>query len=274
MTRPFVKMHGIGNDYIYFDCLTLPPFDGGAAAKRLTDRRRSIGGDGVVLILPSEAADAKMRMFNADGSEGRMCGNAIRCVGKYLAERRGFSKKILTIETLAGIRTLYLAEDAQGFVTVDMGSPVFDSEKIPANFEKSPIVGAPLLVGGREYKVTCLSMGNPHCVVFGDPDKVPLERLGPLFEHHPAFPARVNTEFVQKAGESLEMRVWERGSGETLACGTGACAAVVAATLAGLVPRGRQICVHLAGGDLFVRYADTVLLAGPAEFAFDGIASF
>ncbi len=269
-------MHGIGNDYIYFDCFSAPPINPRAVSKRLSDRHFSVGGDGVVLILPSEKADAAMRMFNADGSEGKMCGNAIRCVGKYLYEVRGVHKRTLSVETRSGIKMLRL--NVRGgkvaSVTVDMGAPIFRPEQIPALFEGERIVGHPLLVGEECYHVTCLSMGNPHCVVFGgDPDLIRIEKIGPAFEHHPAFPERVNTEFIQVLGKNeLKMRVWERGSGETLACGTGACAAAVAAVLNGYAAEDEEVAVHLAGGVLKIVYTGgTVLMTGPAAIAYRGI---
>ena len=273
MKIPFFKMHGIGNDYIYFD-EELP--DPAAVSVRLSDRHFSVGGDGIVLILPSEIADAKMRMFNADGSEGKMCGNAIRCVGKYLYEIKDIKKEVLTVETLSGVKTLKLniEKGVLKSVTVDMGAPIFVPEEIPALFVGDKIVNAPLIVGEETYRVTCLSMGNPHCVVFGgDPDSIALEKVGPLFENHPAFPARVNTEFIEvPARNELKMRVWERGSGETWACGTGACAAAVAAVLNGYADEGADITVHLRGGDLVIRYTgETVLMTGPAEIAFLGV---
>ena len=273
MKVPFFKMHGIGNDYIYFD-EALP--DPAAVAIKLSDRHFSVGGDGIVLILPSEIADAKMRMFNADGSEGKMCGNAIRCVGKYLYEIKDVKKTTLTVETLSGIKTLTLHTNGGRVeaVTADMGAPFFVPDEIPALFAGEKVVGEKFIVGGKTYFVTCLSMGNPHCVVFGgDPDKIALEKIGPQFENHPAFPERVNTEFVQVVGRNeLKMRVWERGSGETLACGTGACAAAVAAVVNGRCDKDADITVHLLGGDLTVRYTgDAVYMTGPAQIAFLGV---
>ncbi len=277
MKQTFYKMHGIGNDYIYFDCFEGEIGDPSALARKLSDRHRSVGGDGIILVLKSDVADGKMRMFNADGSEGKMCGNGIRCVGKFLYDIKGIKKDVLTVETLSGIKTLKVekkSEDgrfAEAF-TVDMGAPELDPDKIPALFSTNPVISHPLIVGENTYRVTCVSMGNPHCVVFGgDPDEIDLEEIGPLFEHHPAFPARVNTEFVQILGANeLKMRVWERGSGETLACGTGACAAAVAAVLNGFADRETPITLHLKGGDLTIDVRDTVLMTGPAAFAFKG----
>ncbi len=274
MNRTFYKMHGIGNDYIYFDCFDRPFPRPKLAAAKLSDRHFSVGGDGIVLILPSRKADAKMRMFNADGSEGKMCGNAIRCVGKFLYEVKGIRKRKLTVETRAGVKTLRLKVKGKRVVsvTVDMGAPVLFPDLIPALFEGDRVVSHPLIVGDELYAVTCVSMGNPHCVVFVGADGPDPCEVGPLFENHPAFPDRVNAEFVQVlAKNELKMRVWERGSGETWACGTGACAAAVAAVLNGYCAEGEEIVVHLRGGDLSVRYTgETVFMTGPAELAFTG----
>ncbi len=278
MKRTFYKMHGIGNDYIYFDCFDWMPSDPSALAVRLSDRHFSVGGDGVILVCKSETADGRMRMFNADGSEGKMCGNGVRCVGKFLYDIKGIHKDVLTVETLSGVKTLKVEEVSNGHAevfTVDMGSPELRPAKIPANFSGERAVNVPLEVGGREYRVTCVSMGNPHCVLFGgDPDGLDLEKIGPLFEHHPSFPERVNTEFVQVLGKNqLKMRVWERGSGETLACGTGACASAVAAVLNGFCEKNTSITLRLKGGDLKVTVTDgSVLMTGPAAFAFKGEA--
>lgn len=273
-------MHGIGNDYIYFDCFDWFPFDPSALAVKLSDRHFSVGGDGVIFVCGSEIADGKMRMFNADGSEGKMCGNGIRCVGKFLYDVKNIRKDILTVETLSGVKTLRVDKKspdglcADAF-TVDMGAPVLGPEKIPARFAAEPVVSQPLIVGGKTYRVTCLSMGNPHCVVFGgDPDGIELEKIGPLFERHPAFPERVNTEFVQVLGNNeFKMRVWERGGYETLACGTGACASAVAAVLNGFADKNTPVYLHLKGGTLKIAVTDTtVLMSGPAEVAFTGEA--
>ena len=268
-------MHGIGNDYIYFDCFDGELSDPSSVSIKLSDRHFSVGGDGIVMICASRIADAKMRMFNADGSEGKMCGNAIRCIGKYLYEIKGIQKDVLTVETLSGIKTLHIhAENGKvTSVTVDMGRAILFPDEIPALFEGERVVNAPLIVNGTTYRVTAVSMGNPHCVVFGgDPYALDLEKIGPQFENHPAFPERVNTEFVRVLSKNdLEMRVWERGSGETWACGTGACAVAVAAVLNGYADEGADITVHLRGGNLVICYTgDTVLMTGPAEIAFKG----
>ena len=271
----FTKMQGIGNDYIYVDCFHETVQNPSELSVKLSDRHFGIGSDGLILIEPSQKADCKMDMYNADGSEGKMCGNGIRCVGKYVYERGIAKKDILSVETLSGIKTLHL--DIQGgqvkTVEVNMGRPIFHTPEIPATFSKEQIRNEPLAVGGREYRITCVSMGNPHCVVFADDvDSIKLEEIGPLFEHHLMFPDRVNTEFVQVMGkDELKMRVWERGSGETLACGTGACA--VACAAAWNQKTGRAVKIHLKGGELFIRWdenSNEVFLKGAAEFVFDG----
>ncbi len=275
MLRKFYKMQGIGNDYIYFDCMKEPVDNPAELAVRLSDRHFGIGGDGVILLCPSEVADCRMRMFNLDGSEGRMCGNGIRCVGK-LAHDLGYVKgDSVRIETLSGIKTLSLYKDANGKVSsakVDMGAPVLDGEKIPSTYRGETVVDAPIEVGGRTFRATLVSMGNPHCVVFEDPNAVGLEHYGPLFERHPAFPERINTEFIRVIDRNrLKMRVWERGSGETLACGTGACASAVAAVLNGYCDKNTEISVYLLGGELKITYTDeTGYMEGGAELVFTG----
>lgn len=272
----FYKMHGAGNDYIYLNCLTSAPDNPEKLAVKLSDRHFGIGGDGLVLILPSEVADAKMRMFNADGSEGKMCGNAIRCVGKLLHDELEFDKQSLDIETLSGIKRLSLEifENKVEFVTVDMGKAILSPEKIPVSLKGERVINRPVKIGDFEANVTCVSMGNPHCVTFDfDLDNLDIEKTGKEFEFSPLFPERVNTEFIKVISPSeLKMRVWERGSGETLACGTGACAAVVAATLNGFCPQGKEIKVRLKGGELFIRYdkSGEVFLKGGATLVFKG----
>lgn len=275
MLKKFYKLHGIGNDYIYFDCFDGEPKDPSALSVRLSDRRFSIGGDGVILVCKSNVADGKMRMFNADGSEGKMCGNGIRCVGKFLYEIKGIAKDVLTVETLSGVKTLRLTVEngTVKAVTVDMGRAILTPGQIPAKFAGERAVNVPLSAGGKSYRVTCVSMGNPHCVTFvTDPYALDLEKIGPEFEKHEAFPEGVNTEFVQVLSRNeLKMRVWERGSGETWACGTGACAAAVAAVLNGFCDEGAEITVRLRGGDLKIVYTEeTVFMTGPAELAFTG----
>ena len=268
-------MHGIGNDYVYFDCLEEEFPNPGEAAIRLSDRRFSVGGDGIILVCKSEIADAKMRIFNADGSEGKMCGNGVRCVGKFLYDVKGIKKDVLTVETLSGVKTLSVRAERGEFVsaTVNMGAAELRPDKIPTLFEGDRAVNVPLDVNGTEYRVTCVSMGNPHCVTFVDrPYALDLEEIGGLFEKHRRFPERVNTEFVRVLSErEIQMRVWERGSGETWACGTGACAAAVASVLNGFCPKGEEILVHLRGGDLIIRYTDeAVFMTGGAALAFTG----
>jgi len=274
----FTKMHGIGNDYVYIDAIKQKIENPNELAKKLSDRRYSIGGDGVVLICESDVADAKMRMFNADGSEGMMCGNGVRCVGKFVYDN-GFvdkSKDVITIETLSGIKKLELTiiDSKAQLIKVDMGKAILKAEDIPVVYEGSDtVIAKPLLVDGKEHIVTCVSMGNPHCVTFvDDVDSLELEKIGPHFETHKAFPQRVNTEFVKVIDDhTLQMRVWERGSGETWACGTGACATVVAAVENGYCKKGEDITVHLRGGDLVINYTDeTVFMTGPATKVFDG----
>ena len=272
----FTKMHGCGNDYIYVNCFTEKIEEPSVIAKKVSDRHFGIGSDGLILICPSETADFKMRMFNADGSEGKMCGNGIRCVAKYVYDNGMPDKEVITVETLSGIKTLQLAvsEGRVQAVTVDMGSPVLTPSQIPVKCEGDRMINQPVSVGGKEYYITCVSMGNPHAVVFTEEEvtALNLEKIGPLFENHEIFPDRVNTEFIHVIDETtIDMRVWERGSGETLACGTGACASVVACVLNHKTED--EVLVHLLGGDLEVRYdreKNTVLLTGPAEFICTG----
>lgn len=271
----FYKMHGIGNDYIYFDCMHGEVENPEQLAIKLSDRHFGVGGDGVILLCKSAIADCKMRMFNADGSEGKMCGNGVRCVGK-LAHDLGYVKgDVCRIETLSGIKTLQFTFDEKGKVRaakVNMGAAVFEGEKIPSAFKGDKIVSRPFEVCGKQYKITLVSMGNPHCVVFEDPDSIDLAAEGKKFENNPAFPERINTEFVKVLGKNhLKMRVWERGSGETLACGTGACAVAVAACLNGYCEKGEEITVSLLGGDLKILYTDeAVFMTGPATLVFTG----
>ena len=277
MKLPFTKMHGCGNHYIYFNCFDQAVPDPEALSIRLSEPHFGIGGDGIILISPSDRADAQMRIFNADGSEGRMCGNGIRCVGKYLYDNGMVNGRTsVTVDTLSGVKRLELdVQDGRvQSVRVDMGAAILLPRDIPADFEGDSVVGAPLVVDERVYHVTCVSMGNPHCVIFlsEDIDSLDLARIGPKFEHHPLFPARINTEFVNVQPDgSLKMRVWERGSGETWACGTGACAVGVAACLTGRAEKGSDITVHLRGGDLNIQYTDeTVFMTGAATTIFEG----
>ena len=270
----FYKMHGIGNDYIYFDCMKGEIEEPEKLSIRLSDRHFGIGGDGIILLCPSKKADIKMRMFNADGSEGRMCGNGIRCVGK-LAHDLGYVKgDNCTVETLSGIKKLqfFCGKDKKvESVRVDMGAPILSGRDIPSTFSGEKVVAQPLEIDGVEYNVTLVNMGNPHCVVFSDPDTTDIEGIGKRFENSPAFPDRVNTEFIKVTGpNSLKMRVWERGSGETFACGTGACAAAVASVLNGYCDKNLPVFVTLLGGELKIEYTDTVYMTGSATLVFTG----
>lgn len=272
----FVKMQGCGNDYIYFDCFKQQIDNPNGLSVALSNRRIGIGGEGVVLISASDCADAKMRMFNLDGSEGKMCGNAIRNVGKYLYDNKMVSGQTMTIETLSGIKTLTVTTQ-HGLVTnveVDMGKVEFSPDKIPVKMDMDRIVNVPAEIAGESYQITCLSVGNPHCVVFVDDiEKLDVAKLGPKFETDPLFPERVNTEFVRVLDDhTLRMRVWERGSGETWECGTGACAAAVAAIENGYCRRGEEITVKLRAGELKIRYGDdgSVSLYGNAVKVFEG----
>lgn len=273
----FTKMHGAGNDYIYIDGTKSCPDNLEELSIRLSDRHKGIGSDGLVVILPSEVADFRMRMFNADGSEGKMCGNASRCIGKYVYEKGLTSKHLITLETLSGIKSLELHTDENHnrviSVTVDMGEPILEPTEIPVKSER--IKEIPVEVEGEEYKVTAVSMGNPHGVIFcGDPDRVDVHRIGRQIEINPLFPDKVNVEFVGVISRrELKMRVWERGSGETMACGTGACASLVAGVINGKCDRWAVI--HLKGGDLEVDWWEKdnhVYMTGPAEIAFEGTA--
>ena len=275
MLREFYKMHGIGNDYIYFDCMKEDISNPGELSVRLSDRHFSIGGDGVILLRPSSIADCKMSMFNADGSEGKMCGNGIRCVGK-LAHDLGYVKgESCTVETLSGVKTLDFTIGDDGKVSsakVDMGAAILDGRSIPSTLSGEKIVNYPVNIAGQEWGITLVSMGNPHCVVFAEPERMDLEKIGPQFENSPLFPERINTEFVRVIRRNeLKMRVWERGSGETWACGTGACAVAVAAVLNDYADMDEPILIHLRGGDLTVTYTrDTVFMEGGATLVFVG----
>lgn len=274
MKLKFYKMHGIGNDYIYFNCFEKEIENPEKLSIKLSDRHFGIGGDGIVLICKSKIADAKMRMFNADGSEGKMCGNAIRCVGKFLYEKDLCKKKDIKIETLSGIKTLKLfGNEKIDYISVDMGKPELESSKIPVLINKDKIINHKIEIGGKEYHITCVSMGNPHCIVFCDEiDNLKLPDIGRLFEKNKIFPEGVNTEFVKIIdNNTLQMRVWERGSGETLACGTGACAVTVSAVLNGYAKMNEDIKVKLIGGNLIIRYTESgVIMTGGAEMVFEG----
>ncbi len=275
----FVKMQGCGNDYIFLDCFGKKPEAPEKMAVRLCDRHFGVGGDGLVLILPSATADAEMRMFNRDGSEGLMCGNAIRCVGKYLYDVRGVRRERITVATRSGVRKLRMLVNngiAVG-AEVCMGRARTEPQAVPVLLEGRSAVGRNVVLGGAEYKITCISVGNPHCVIFCDSQELPRpDIIGPLFEHSPLFPQGVNTEMVHVAdAHHLRMRVWERGSGETLACGTGACAAVAAAALNGFCSYDEEVLVRLDGGELRVRYMrdGELFMSGDAVTVFEGIVS-
>ena len=271
----FTKMHGLGNDYIYVNCFYENINNPSALAKCLSDRHFGIGSDGLVLILPSAKADFRMRMFNLDGSEAEMCGNAIRCVGKYVYDNGFTNKTTVEVETLAGIKVLGLTvkNGKVAQVRVDMGEPILDTQKIPVNSELDRFIAQPVEIEGKIYPITCVSMGNPHAVTYvEDVSKFPLEQIGPRMETHSLYPKKVNAEFVQVIDRStLKMRVWERGAGETLACGTGACAVLVSSVLNGLCKR--KAAVQLLGGDLTIEWNEKnnhVYMTGPAVKVFDG----
>lgn len=272
----FTKMHGIGNDYIYFNCMEKEIENPEELSLKLSDRHFGVGGDGIVLILPSKVADFRMRMFNADGSEGKMCGNASRCIGKYVFEKGLTDKDVVTLETLAGIKTLNLTiEDSKVIeVEVNMGEAILNPKDIPVNINKDKIVNETITVDNKEYDITCVSMGNPHCIVYMDNiDDLEIDKIGPKFENHELFPERINTEFLEVIDKNtIKMRVWERGSGETYACGTGACAATVASVLNNYCNIDEEVTVKLIGGDLKIKYLSNglVYMTGPAEFVFEG----
>lgn len=272
----FTKMQGAGNDYIYVNAFKEQVKDPVQTAIRVSDRHFGIGADGLVLICPSEKADFFMDIYNADGSRAKMCGNAIRCVAKYVYDRGMTDKTEIAIETLSGVKTIRVFTE-NGRVTaarVNMGAPILAAREIPTTFDGESVVSQKLTVKETDYAVTCVSMGNPHCVLFvDDVEALDLERLGPKFERHECFPDRINTEFVRTVSPTeFDMRVWERGSGETLACGTGACAAAVASILNGRAERDRDIRVNLRGGQLVIRWHRNgdVYMTGPAEEVFSG----
>ncbi|MDO4805138.1 MAG: diaminopimelate epimerase [Lachnospiraceae bacterium] len=277
----FTKMHGIGNDYVYVDCTKEHVDDPEAVAKMVSDRHFGIGSDGLILIKPSDIADFEMDMYNADGSRGKMCGNGIRCVGKYVYDHGLTDKTVVKIATGAGVKTLVLTvEDGKvALVRVNMGGAILKPEDIPTKLSDEngkTAINAALDVDGKNYAVTCVSMGNPHCVTFMDAlaevENLEIEKVGPKFENHEVFPDRVNTEFVYALDEhNIRMRVWERGSGETWACGTGACATAVAAILEGRA--ASPVTVHLNGGDLLIEWDGgdaPVYMTGPATEVFSG----
>lgn len=281
LERKFVKMHGIGNDYVYIDCTKQDVSNPNELSVRLSDRHFSIGGDGLILIYKSDVADFRMAMYNNDGSEGKMCGNGIRCVGKFVYDYGLTDKTSISVETLSGIKYLDLTLGSDKLVesvTVDMGKAEIRSGKVPVNLpavaSDDPVINKPVEIGGKDYNITCVSMGNPHCIVYMDGiDAMDIETVGRQFEKNEIFPEWVNTEFVERLDDgSYKMRVWERGTGETLACGTGACAVVVSGVLNRFSDHDQNVTVHLAGGDLDIVYKQngTVMMNGSAETAFYG----
>lgn len=275
-TFNFTKMHGAGNDYIYVDCTKKRIEDINETARKVSDRHFGIGSDGLVLICNSDKADFRMDMYNSDGTQAEMCGNATRCVGKYVHDKGLTDKTEITLETLAGIKILKLNLSDKGeveTVEVNMGSPELTPKNIPINSDLERFIQEPVTVDGREYLVTGVSMGNPHAITYiDDTDSLEIEKIGPKFENHPMFPKRINTEFVQIVDrKTIKMRVWERGAGETLACGTGACATLVAAHLSDLTDNEADLL--LLGGKLHIRWdkeENNIYMTGPAEFVFDG----
>ncbi len=271
----FTKMQGLGNDYVYVNCFQEKIENPSEVAIKVSNRNLGIGSDGLIMINPSKVADFEMEMYNADGSRGKMCGNGIRCVGKYVYDYGLTDKTSISVETLGGIKYLdFTIEDGKvKLVKVDMGSPELVPANIPIVAEGDSVINAPIIVDGKEYRMTGVSMGNPHTVVYIDDVKgLEIEKIGPKFENHERFPDRINTEFAHVIdGNTVEMRVWERGSGETLACGTGACAVAVASILNGLTED--KVTVKLLGGDLQIewdRKANKVYMTGPAEVSFEG----
>ena len=273
----FTKMHGIGNDYVYVNCFKETVENPSAVARYVSDRHFGIGSDGLILIKPSDIADCEMDMYNLDGSQGAMCGNGIRCVAKYVYDYGIVKKENISVSTKSGIKYLDLTvrDGKVALVRVNMGSPVLTASQIPVVSSTEEMINAPLKVNGETYYITAVSMGNPHAIVYmTDVDHLDIGEIGPYFENHMAFPDRVNTEFVEVLDDhTLKMRVWERGSGETLACGTGACAVAVASILNGHVDGEKPVTVKLLGGDLEIfwdRQENLVYMTGPAATVFDG----
>ncbi len=271
----FTKMEGCGNDYVYVNGFEEKIDNPNEVAIAVSDRHFGIGSDGLIIINPSEVADFKMCMYNADGSEGKMCGNGIRCVAKYVYDFNLTDKDVITVETLSGIKTLKLnVENGKvKTVRVNMGAPILECDKVPVKYDDEKMINKPVKVDGKTFNITCVSMGNPHAVTFiNDTDNLEIEKIGPKFENNEIFPDKVNTEFIQIIDKNtVKMRVWERGSGETFACGTGACASVVASVLNGLTEN--KVTVKLLGGDLEIEYnqdENTVYMTGPARVVFTG----
>lgn len=272
----FTKMQGAGNDYVYVNCLEKRIDNVNETAKAISDRHFGVGSDGLVLICPSDKADFRMDMYNSDGTQAEMCGNATRCVGKYVHDKGLTDKTVFTLETLAGIKTLELTLDEEGrtkTVRVNMGAPVLTPSDIPIDSNLDRFINQPVNVAGKDWLMTGVSMGNPHAVTFvDDTDSIDIEKIGPMFENHPMFPKRINTEFAQIVDRNtIKMRVWERGAGETLACGTGSCATLVAAALCGYT--GDEADIILLGGKLHIswnREENAIYMTGGAEFVFEG----
>lgn len=266
----FTKMHGAGNDYIYINCFEETVKNPEKLAIKVSDRHFGIGSDGLILISPSDKADFKMNIYNADGSEGMMCGNGIRCVSKYVYDNGMTDKDEISVETRSGIKLIKMNVENGKVVSarVNMGEPILEAEKIPTRFDSKNVIRQKLTIDEKEYEVTCVSMGNPHCIVYVDDVKnIDLEKIGPKFENNEMFPERINTEFVHVVSDTeLDMRVWERGSGETLACGTGSCAVTVASVLCGYCKRNTEIKINLLGGTLTDIWTDggDVYMTGPA----------
>lgn len=275
MKIKFTKMHGCGNDYVYIDCMEKLLDNPARLSTILSDRRKSIGGDGIILIEPSNCAEAKMRIFNKDGSEGKMCGNGIRCVAKYLFDK-GLCKdpKNIKIETLSGVKTLEITENNgnEATVKVNMGKPSLKPSEIPVVASKEKLIREPITVDGNKYEITCVSVGNPHCVIFLDEVySANVREVGSQLSANTMFPEGVNVEFASVVDKNnITMRVWERGSGETLACGSGACATVIAAVENGFCEKAADVTVHLRGGKLKVNYGEEVFLIGNATRVFEG----
>ncbi|MBQ8412812.1 MAG: diaminopimelate epimerase [Lachnospiraceae bacterium] len=284
MKLNFTKMEGLGNDYVYVNCFKETVENPSELSIKISDRHFGIGSDGLILIKPSDVADFTMEMYNADGSQSEMCGNGIRCVGKYVYDYGLTDKEEISVETLAGIKYLKFVIDRKdesekgtvSMVTVNMGEPIFNPAEVPVAIDEDleRVVDYPVTIDGTSYNITCVSMGNPHCITYvEDTDTFPLEEIGPKFEGSDLFPRRVNAEFVQVVSRDyLKMRVWERGSGETLACGTGTCATVVASILNGLTED--EVTVRLLGGELIIKWdreTNLVYMTGPAKVVFDGV---
>ncbi len=278
MQVEFTKMHGCGNDYVYIDGsrFLIPAQEKPDFVRKVSDRHFGVGSDGVIFINPSKNADFEMEMWNADGTRAEMCGNGIRCVAKYVYDKRLTDRIHLLVESAGKVKslTLVVVDGQVKGVCVDMGAPILKAADIPVRYDREPVIGMPLTVLGKEYQATCVSMGNPHAVIFvDDVESLNLEEIGPCFENHEAFPNRVNTEFVKVIdAHTVQMRVWERGTGETLACGTGSCATAVACVLNGLTDP--EVTVKIRGGELKIRYdqlADRVYMTGPAQTVFEGV---